>query len=426
MDDYYLTKRGDWYHYRRRVPQYVAELDTRKEIKISLKTKNKNEALIRAEFHNNQIESFWHNLVHSGKQENTDEKFKSIVKLARAYGFAYKTSSQLAAHSINEIIERIAPDITTPQQADALLGGISTPHVSLSTCRHDFLSFATDRLVGKSDHQIRKWKNPRFAALNNFIDVVGDKNLHEINRSDILSFRNWLRDKIASGMNADTANKQMRYVRDMMQTTALEYQLELDFDPLFSKTFFRKVTNSRPPFEASYVQDTLLSGLESMNEMDRMILFALADTGARISEIFGLMQEDIHLDNTTPFIWIRPREGYRLKTATSERQIPLVGTALHAFQKFPNGFESRGNPDSFSGFVNKHLRIHNLRPTPQHSIYSLRHTFKDRLRDAEAPEEIIDGLMGHKKSGPKYGRGHKLETKHKWLKKIAYRVPVVS
>ena len=92
----------------------------------------------------------------------------------------------------------------------------------------------------------------------------------------------------------------------------------------------------------------------------------------------------------------------------------------NAFQQFSEGFEHRGNPDNFSAAVNKYLRIHKLKPTEQHSIYSLRHTFKDRLRDIEAPEEIIDGLMGHKKSGPKYGRGHKLETKQKWMKKIAF------
>lgn len=67
-------------------------------------------------------------------------------------------------------------------------------------------------------------------------------------------------------------------------------------------------------------------------------------------------------------------------------------------------------------------RFPNIIPSPEHKVYSLRHTFKDRLRDIEAPEEIIDDLMGHKKSGPKYGRGHKLETKQKWLKKIAYKI----
>ncbi|MEW8332977.1 MAG: hypothetical protein AB2692_18730, partial [Candidatus Thiodiazotropha sp.] len=61
--------------------------------------------------------------------------------------------------------------------------------------------------------------------------------------------------------------------------------------------------------------------------------------------------------------------------------------------------------------------------TPKHTLYSLRHTFKDRLRDAQAPEEIIDELMGHKKSGPKYGRGHILERKYEWMEKIAFQPP---
>lgn len=50
-----------------------------------------------------------------------------------------------------------------------------------------------------------------------------------------------------------------------------------------------------------------------------------------------------------------------------------------------------------------------MRPSPSNTLYSLRHTFKDRLRDIGAPEEIIDELMGHKTRGPKYGRGHLLE-----------------
>ena len=79
-------------------------------------------------------------------------------------------------------------------------------------------------------------------------------------------------------------------------------------------------------------------------------------------------------------------------------------------------------PDTASTTINKYLRENDLKPTPNHSLYSLRHTFKDRLRDAGAPEEVIDELMGHKKSGPKYGRGHMLEKKHEWLRKIAYLI----
>jgi len=148
----------------------------------------------------------------------------------------------------------------------------------------------------------------------------------------------------------------------------------------------------------------------------------MADTGARESELIGLRVEDIILEKDIPYIWIRPRKNRALKTPTSERKIPLVGSSLFAFTQLPSGFTHYRNADTASTTINKYLRENDLKPTPSHSLYSLRHTFKDRLRDAEAPEEIIDELMGHKKSGPKYGRGHILERKYEWLQKIAFNV----
>ncbi|WP_247776897.1 hypothetical protein [Bradyrhizobium sp. CW1] len=55
--------------------------------------------------------------------------------------------------------------------------------------------------------------------------------------------------------------------------------------------------------------------------------------------------------------------------------------------------------------LNKFLSENNLRPTKSHSVYSLRHSFKDRLIAAEAPDSLIDSLMGHRTGKPKYGKG---------------------
>jgi integrase len=182
--------------------------------------------------------------------------------------------------------------------------------------------------------------------------------------------------------------------------------------------------NSRQPFEASYVQNTLLKGnaLAGLNDEARMLIFAMSDTGARESELIGLRKEDIILTGEIPFIWIQPYEGHALKTPHSDRKIPLVGASLHAFQKQPHGFHRYSNSDTASSAINKYLRENELRPTPKQTLYSLRHTFKDRLRDIGAPEEVIDELMGHKSRGPKYGRGHLLEKKHEWLERIAFEV----
>lgn len=133
-----------------------------------------------------------------------------------------------------------------------------------------------------------------------------------------------------------------------------------------------------------------------------------------------MLPEDIHLDAPIPHIHIRANHKQGLKTAHSERQIPLVGAALLAAQQFPEGLCRYVSADSASSAINKYLRENGLNPTSEHSLCSLRHTFKDRLRDAQAPEEVIDNLMGHRSRGPKYGRGHNLETKAEWLSRVAY------
>ncbi len=422
MSSNHVYKRGNKYVYRRRVPTQVQHLDNRKEVKISLKTDDYKVATLRAAIYDQQMEAFWISLIQSGNQTSFNARYQAAVKLAQAYGFAYKTTDQVAASSLEEIVERLSIDLDEKGKAEALLGGAGDSTLRLSDCSDLFWDLVPERLKNKSEHQVRKWKNPRKAAMTNFIEVIGDKCINQVSRNDILSFRGWWAERLRNGRSANTANKQIHFVKDMIHTVSLNNEIDVDTEALFVKTNFRDEKRSRPPFEASYVQNELLLRLHDLGVEDRMVIWAIADTGARVSEIFGLAPEDIRLDEEIPFIWIRAREGYSLKTKTSERQIPLVGSSLIAFKEFPMGFKNIGNPDSFSTSINKFLSKERLRPTPQHTIYSLRHTFKDRLRDSLAPEEIIDDLMGHKKSGPKYGRGHRIETKFQILKQIAYKV----
>jgi hypothetical protein len=41
------------------------------------------------------------------------------------------------------------------------------------------------------------------------------------------------------------------------------------------------------------------------------------------------------------------------------------------------------------------MRENGLRETPEHSVYSLRHSFEDRLLDRDVDERIRRDLMGH-------------------------------
>jgi integrase len=199
----------------------------------------------------------------------------------------------------------------------------------------------------------------------------------------------------------------------------------VDIETLFTKTKLRGRNDSRKSFDAAYVQKVLLDSdkLKGLNPESRALIYMMADTGARVAEVTGLMPEDINLQSNIPFIHIRENDRGGLKTRESERQIPLVGAALFAARQFPKGLSRFSTADSASTQINKYFRHHGLNPTTEHSLYSLRHTFKDRLRDIQAPEEVIDNLMGHKSRGPKYGRGHILETKLEWLTKIAFDAP---
>jgi integrase len=150
----------------------------------------------------------------------------------------------------------------------------------------------------------------------------------------------------------------------------------------------------------------------------------MIETGLRPSEIVNLQEQTIVLDASVPHVRIIA-DGRRLKTEQSERDIPLVGVALKALQMHPSGFPRyRDKSSVLSATINKFLFENGLRPTKDHTLYSLRHSFKDRLVAAEAPDSLIDSLMGHRTNKPKYGKGPPLELKLKYLAQIAFNTPV--
>jgi len=96
---------------------------------------------------------------------------------------------------------------------------------------------------------------------------------------------------------------------------------------------------------------------------------------------------------------------------------------LFAFQQLPQGFDHYyRKPDLLSSTLNKYLKGHDLLPTKEHCVYSLRHSFEDRLTAVEPPDKVQAALMGHKYDRPRYGDGPSLSQKQKWLDKICLDV----
>lgn len=437
MSDY-LVQRNGWYYYYRRVPQDMSVYDSRRHIKISLKTKDKSTARKRAVIQNDALEKFWRDLmIAPDVATEQGALYKKVVQTARMHGFAYRDISDIAENaSVAELVDRmlaIREGSGSDQTEDktlrnALTGTADKVDVTLSQAWDIFRPKSADRLIGKTEHQIRKWENPRRKALENFIEAVGDKNIAEVTRKDVLRFQEWWLHRITNeGLKPVGANKNFRHVKDILDrvNTALDIQQSIDIDTLFAKIKFKNTEESRKSYDAAYVQRVFLNSnaLDDLNEEARALIYIMADTGARVAEVTGLMAEDICLNAPIPYIHIRNNRRGGLKTPQSERQIPLVGAALYGAKMFPEGLLRYTNADSVSTLINKYFRHHDLNQREGQSLYSLRHTFKDRLRDVQAPEEVIDNLMGHRSRGPKYGRGHILETKYEWLQKIAFKAP---
>ena len=67
-----------------------------------------------------------------------------------------------------------------------------------------------------------------------------------------------------------------------------------------------------------------------IDDPNRWLIALISDTGMRLSEALGLKINDLKLDKEIPYLNITPNSARRLKTKSSERQIPLIGSSLWA------------------------------------------------------------------------------------------------
>ena len=82
--------------------------------------------------------------------------------------------------------------------------------------------------------QVRKWKNPRRAAFQQFMALLGEeKAIGSLSRSDALAFISFLRERIQKKeIASSTANKSLGYVRDILTEVGTEYEIDINFKQL--------------------------------------------------------------------------------------------------------------------------------------------------------------------------------------------------
>ncbi|MET4030119.1 MULTISPECIES: hypothetical protein [unclassified Bradyrhizobium] len=354
----------------------------------------------------------------------------AAIARAKVHGYRYHPANEVAHLPLNEVLGRIEVLIkngTVDQKIDrtALLGGGSKFSVMLSKAATSYNEFLRADHNGKSPNQLLKAEKKKEAAMRRFIAVVGDKDLLSVTREDALAFRKWWSDRIENeDITTELALKDIQDVRGIIATI-------IDRDGLHAfdqKAFdgiknFKRQSNQREAWPLETVRDVILAtDPADLEPMCYDIMLVVIGTGARPSEVVALQPKHIHLQSNIPHVEIT-NDGREVKTANAKRKIPLVGIALEAMRRNPEGF-ARYNDRAAAACAKINAWLRQFQPEPEDgdvykTVYCFRHSFANRLYEVHATDKMRISLMGHEGKGPKYGE-MPLTAKADIMNKIAY------
>ena len=376
LNSYTFNKNGIWY-FSRRVPADLRRHYRTNRIAYSLRTKSVRDARIRAMSDAAKLDRHWHILRISSED---------------------LPGKHLLTDAVQEPVAEPAVDEYSLKDAVA---------VYLRLKGHD--------------------RPPTFEAAvrrscGYLIDCCGMKALKDYLRSDATKFRDYL---FAKGLNGASVARIFGTVRAVINLALSEFGLAI-VNP-FSNVYFnqKEGVKKRLPVKTEDIKKVQAECYKADDEM-RWLVALVADTGIRLAEGAGLLRSDFINKDGILCVSIKPHPWRSLKTASSERVVPLVGSAKwaaerilehpnssqFAFPKYNNG--ERTSANSASAALNKWLKG---KIGEGYTMHSFRHSMRDRLRAVECPSDIIDQIGGWLTQGvgASYGEGYSPEVMQKWL-----------
>lgn len=411
------------------MPARYASADGRGTIQIALNTHSLDVAKLRRDSHELADNLYWQSLATGETPESAQLAYDAARARAGAIGFEYRTAGDLAAMAAAEdILHRLAvAHVARLPDARAVTGTNDQPKVSVKKAMEKLVEeIAIGDTKGMSEPQKRKWTEQKTFAATSFTAIVGERALLDVTREDANKFHQHWMDRVM-GVNekpisGNTANRVIGNLRKLFRDYTAYLGVEMR-NPFEGKSFPDKKARQkeRPPFPTEWISNKILQPLvhDGLNDEARAIMFVAIETGCRPSEICNLRTGDIHTRSNVPYISIRHQEDRVIKTDSSERDIPLIGIALEAMRRFPNGFPRYRNKEtSLSATLMKHLRAQKLLPGKDHSVYSFRHSFEKRMLEAGLDVEFRKRTMGHSIEREEYGDGGSMAWRRDQLVKI--------
>ena len=274
---YTFQKNGIWY-FSRRIPADLRRHYKTSRIAYSLRTRSLRDARIRAMSDAAKLDRHWHILRISSEELPGKHLLRDIT---------------------NEAVAE--PSADCPSLKDAVAVYL--------------------RLKGHN-------RPPTFeAALKRacgyLIDCCGMKVLDNYTRSDATKFRDYL---FAKGLNGASVARIFGTVRAVINLALSEFGLSL-VNP-FSNVYFDRTVGvqKRNPIKLGDIRK-IQNACKSTDDEKRWLIALIADTGMRLAEAAGLLRSDFIEQDGILCVKIQPHPWRSLKTKSSERLIPLVGSS---------------------------------------------------------------------------------------------------
>ena len=396
----YLQKRGAQWHYVRRVPKKYQGLDPRGTIRNSLGTDSLTEARKLRNQQEEKENEFWELKVvevNGDKRAREEAAYQLALMIASSENLNLIDTESVTKLPLGEILHRLSAIenkdefFTEETKTKSLLGAIKRPEVPISQAFQLYCEkIAIGEKLGKSASQEKNWYNAKKRAINNFIAMHDDIPMDKINREHARDFYDWWGERLQAGgsdnpLAPNTANRDIGNLRKFYRQYWEYVGEEERANPFRNLRYKDHQISQRPHFEDDWVRKEILKPgvFDGLNNEAKLIVYALIETGCRPSEIANIQSENICLNHDVPHIRIRRTSDRQLKAKSSERDIPLVGVSLLAMQQAPNGFPRYRDKEALlSASLMKAFRARKLFPTPDHKIYSLRHSFEARMQEA--------------------------------------------
>ena len=185
-----IKQRGKWLSLYKRVPKRYEASEPRKFIWLSLKTDSRSLAELKGHQAWQLMLDAWEAKL-AGDTSDAEQRFAAARDLAAARGFRYMRADQVAQLPYDDLKQRIQAvsgpeDNSDLSESTAFLGVAQEPAITVTRALDLYWELTIDKTLGKSEDQLRRWKNPRIKAIRNFVSVCGDKPINEITDDDML------------------------------------------------------------------------------------------------------------------------------------------------------------------------------------------------------------------------------------------------